>query len=131
MKEEDEVIAVYIFGSTFKKYKFKEDLDIAILVKDTALKEGITKLQNKFYTKLRYSLKRQDIDIVILNTASLLLKYQVIKEGKLVYEKDIEERIDFEVKTMLLYFDFLPIRELFWQDLLERVKNGRFAKSSY
>jgi len=124
----DILLAGYLFGSTLKPYKLKGDLDIGLLLEEDALKDGTLNIQNHFYLGLRNSLERQDIDVVILNRASLLLRYAVIKEGVLVYEKDRNRRIEFEVRTMLEYFDFSHVRRMFWQDTLERLRDGRFAK---
>jgi len=118
----------YLFGSTLKPYKLKGDLDIGLLLEEDALKDGTLSIQNHFYLGLRNSLERQDIDVVILNRASLLLRYAVIKEGVLVYEKDRNRRIEFEVRTMLEYFDFSHVRRMFWQDTSKRLRDGKFAK---
>ncbi|HEX28646.1 TPA: hypothetical protein ENG04_01020 [Candidatus Poribacteria bacterium] len=124
----DIVVVGYLFGSTLKPYRFKGDLDIGLLIEEDALREGTLKIRNKIYLKLRAFLEREDIDVVILNNAPPLLRYAVIKEGMLVYEKDEERRVDFEVKTMLEYFDFSRIMEMFWQDMRERIRDGRFAE---
>ncbi len=124
----DIVVAGYLFGSTLKRHKFKGDLDIGLLIEEDALKDGALKVQNRIYLGLRDCLNREDIDVVILNIAPPLFRYGVIKEGGLVYEKDRDRRIEFEVRTMLEHFDFLHIRRMFWQDRLERLKDGRFAK---
>lgn len=130
-QKQKSVIACYIFGSTLRPSKFKGDLDIAILVKEENLKNGITSVHNKIWLELSSFLKRKDIDLVILNVAPLLLKYEVVKNGKLIFERDIESRINFEVKTQLYYFDFLPIRRMFWKELVKRVEDGRFGEPSY
>ena len=124
----DVVLAGYIFGSTLKGHGFKEDLDIGFLVREEALKEGVLKLGNRMYMGLRKALGRDDIDVVILNDAPPLLRYAVVKEGVLVYEGDRDERIEFEVRAMLEYFDFQHIRRIFWEDTLKRLRDGRFAK---
>jgi len=124
----DITVAGYIFGSTLKGRGFKGDLDVGLLVEKEALEKGMIKVQNKIYMGLRKELGREDIDVVILNDAPPLLRYAVVKDGVLVYERDRDERIEFEVRTMLEYFDFQRIRKMFWNDMLERLKDGRFAK---
>jgi hypothetical protein len=47
-----------------------------------------------------------DVDLIILNTSSPLLKYQVIKHGKIIYSQNEEARIIFEVKAQREYLDF-------------------------
>ncbi|MCD5396379.1 MAG: nucleotidyltransferase domain-containing protein [Candidatus Pacebacteria bacterium] len=60
----------------------------------------------------------REVDVVILNTASPFLRFVVIKEGKLIYEKDKSQRIDFELKSLNEYFDYKPILELYRQKIL-------------
>ena len=124
----EDIVAAYLFGSTLKPRSFKGDLDIGFLLEEDALKGGTLPVRNRIYLELRKSLGRDDIDVVILNNAPLLLRYAVIKEGVLAYEKDTDRRIEFEVRTMLEHFDFSHIREMFWRDTLERLRDGRFAK---
>lgn len=125
------VVAGYLFGSTLKPYKFKGDLDIGLLLEENALKDGTLKIRNKIYLGLRDFLNREDIDVVVLNSAPALLRYAVIKEGILVYEKDRDRRIEFEVRTMFAHFDFSHIRRMFWRDMSERLRDGRFAKANH
>lgn len=129
LRKEDGVLAAYIFGSSINRKGVKRDLDIALLVEDEILEEAsITQIITSFYLKLSKLLKRKDIDIILLNRASLLFKYAVIKNGNLIYEKDEDKRIEFEVRAMRKYFDFLRIKKLFWKDFLNRLEDGRFAE---
>ena len=121
-------VVAYLFGSAIKPHKFKGDLDIALLVEEEALREGVIRVQTRIYLKLRRLLGRDDIDVVILNRASPLLKYAAISEGVLVYEKDEDRRVEFEVKTMLEHFDLSFLRRVLWEGIIGRVKDGRFAK---
>ena len=124
----DMVIAVYLFGSTLKPRGFKGDLDIALLVEERSLCEGVIRLQNRLYQRLRETLGRKDIDVVILNAAPSLLRYAAIKDGILICCRDDDKRVEFEVRTMLKYFDFSYLRRMFREDMLRRLRDGRFAK---
>jgi predicted nucleotidyltransferase len=127
----DSIIAGYLFGSTVKPQGFKGDLDIGLLLEKRVLVEGIIEVQTRIYLRLKEILEREDIDVVILNRSSPLLRYAVIKEGILLYEGNRDRRIEFEVRTMLEHFDLSFMRRLFWEEIVKRVKDGRFAKSDY
>lgn len=81
------------------------DFDFAIYLDKTA-KNNFSKIKIKLLTDLGKLLKTNKIDIVILNQSkNSELKYNVIKEGKLIYEK-VPYRILIEPKIMNEYFDF-------------------------
>lgn len=56
----------------------------------------------------------KNMDLVILNDiSSLFFKYAIIEESILLYEKNEEERIDFENRILSSYFDFRPFLTLY------------------
>jgi len=114
----------YLFGSRAKGLSADEsDFDIAVLFKEKpadplALKETtfLSLELNKFFpTKL---------DIVSLNDAPLLLKYEVVAHGQSIYCKNEAERIDFEVSVIKKYIDEEPVRNLYNQALYKRILQG-------
>jgi predicted nucleotidyltransferase len=103
-QEEDKVLVAYLFGSYAKGIQtIKSDIDIAILLKETPQK--MLDYYLRMTSKLSQVLK-SEVDLIVLNTAPPLLKYQVIKHGKLIHSKDEEARIKFEAKTQDEYLDF-------------------------
>lgn len=44
----------------------------------------------------------------------------IIKEGKIIFEKNHEKRVDFEFKTMREYYDFQPFLKEYNKIYLER-----------
>lgn len=54
------------------------------------------------------SLKKES-DVIILNEQkSVFFKYVILKEGKLILERDHRKRAEFEFKTLRDYYDFAP-----------------------
>ena len=111
----------YLFGSQTKGNAAKEsDFDIAVLFKNNpagplALKETtfLSLRLNKFFPA--------KIDIVSLNDAPLLLKYEVVAHGQPLYCENVAERICFEVSIIKEYIDEEPIRNLYNQALYKRI----------
>lgn len=64
----------------------------------------------------------KDVDIVSLNNASLLLKYEVIHDGIVI--KDDEERASFESLALREYFDFKYYSDIYDNVLLEKIRKG-------
>ena len=112
-RDRDEVSALYLFGSSAKGKKTKEsDIDIAVLLDGSWLhKKDIEKFRKKYYeASPHFSLRR--VDIVILNTAPVFLKYQVIKTGKILFDRNRKLRVGFTEKTINEYLDFKPILDV-------------------
>jgi len=63
-------------------------------------------------------LLKKETDVLILNTAFPFLRYVVLKEGKLIFDRDESQRIDFELKSINEYFDFRPVLEKYNNRLL-------------
>ena len=100
------IIAAYLFGSAAKKAdKPACDIDIALfLAPDQA--DAFDFLS--FSTHLEKDIGRR-VDLVVLNRAGEVLKYQVRKFGRLLFERDSKQRKRFEVLGRKHYEDFLHL----------------------
>lgn len=110
----------YIFGSIAQHTARPEsDVDIAVLLSDALSQEERFELRLKLIGAFSHILKKS-VDVVILNdTVSLFFKYVIIKEGRLLYQKSEEHRMDFESRLMSLYFDYQPFFEQYQQHYVE------------
>ena len=98
------ILAVYLFGSqSTGKAKPESDLDLAILLQP-GQEEDIPILE--LAVTLEKALGRR-VDLVILNRAGELLKYQVRRYGRLLYDRDPRLRKQFEVRGRKSFEDFL------------------------
>lgn len=101
-----EIKLVYFFGS---KSQSKDgplsDYDFGIYL-DSSDKNEMFDIRIKLQSKISEHLKTDKIDLVILNlTESPELKYNIIKEGKLIFEKK-PFKVLIEPKILNEYFDF-------------------------
>jgi len=55
----------------------------------------------------------------MLNRAAVELAFAVISRGKLLYQRNDAERIEYEAKVMGLYFDYLPVLRSQRDDILK------------
>jgi len=100
--KEFDISLIYIFGSFAKETNKKNsDIDIAFLLNGKI--DGYTKL--RLLGKLVDIFKREDIDLVILNNVNEVLKFQVIKHGKIIYMESLYTKVMFESRTMSEYMD--------------------------
>lgn len=114
------VKSAYIFGSraTGKAVK-NSDYDFAVLLDSSLSKGNRFDLKLELMAKLSRALGMDAVDVVVLNdVSSLFFKYIILKEGKLIYQKNDLETAEFESRTMGLYFDFSPFMEEYGRNYL-------------
>lgn len=125
LQPRSEVLFAYIFGSSVKGVFTQEsDIDIAVYLRD-----GIDPAEFVFslMPEIVQSTRCDKIDLVVLNRAPLSLKYIVQKDGRLVFERNADKRIDFETQTRMFFWDFLPHLEVYAFYMLQRLEEGTFG----
>lgn len=131
-KKRKEIQLAYLFGSVAEEKQTRlSDLDVAVLVEPNRLQELDQEplgYQAAITTDLMALLRTNDVDVVILNHATPLLAYEVVKYGIKVFCRDEAERIRFEVHTFQQYVDTKPLREIQHYYLTERIKNGTLTR---
>jgi hypothetical protein len=118
----------YLFGSQAKKKTTSlSDIDIAVLLPEGLKKEEMVSISLKLMGDFSSLLHIKQTDVIILNTAPLLLKFQVIKNGILLFNTDENKRIAFETSTRREYFDAVRFYNVQNQYLLKRLKEDRYG----
>ncbi|MBU1292035.1 nucleotidyltransferase domain-containing protein [Patescibacteria group bacterium] len=105
-KDFPKVKLVYFFGSRAENNASPlSDYDFAIYL-DEKDKKKMFEIKIKVQNKIVDILKTDKVDVVILNTTqSPDLKYDVIKNGQLIFEKE-PFKLTVEPKILNEYFDF-------------------------
>jgi hypothetical protein len=104
LQSHPEVVFAYLFGSLAKGEPMPlSDVDIAIFVNEV-VDFAETKLE--ILGRLTDILQTDEVDLVLLNTDNLPLVYNVLKNHKLIADKNPFERHIFESLAMRKYFDF-------------------------
>ncbi len=125
----DEVSALYIFGSFAKSKKTGEsDIDIAVIVDESKLKKRDFELLKKKYYAASPTFSMRSVDIVILNTAPPFLKYQVLKTGRVLFERNRRLRVRFTTKAIIEYLDYKPIMDTYLKALSKRIRSKRIGR---
>jgi predicted nucleotidyltransferase len=118
---------VYLFGSVARGEAGPlSDVDLGLLF-DPALSK-----ESRWNAALALSgdLQRIDgprIDVVILNEAPPALRDRVVREGRLLLDRDPPGRVEFEARALMEYLDFLPYIERFDRAILKRAREGRLG----
>jgi predicted nucleotidyltransferase len=110
------VVAAYLFGSVARgDFRPGSDVDLAVLFAEDPPRtlEGLgLDLADEIQSELRVP-----VQVVVLNTAPCDLVHRVLRDGRLLADRDPSSRIRFEVRVRNEYFDLQP--------LLERYRRGR------
>lgn len=101
------VVAAYLFGSEARgEASSRSDVDVAILLREphpATLAEAGFDLAAALSAELG-----RGVDLVVLNGAPVDLAARVLRDGRLLLDRDRSQRIGFEVRTRNEYFDLLP-----------------------
>lgn len=115
-------VFAYLFGSqaTGKADK-KSDFDFAVMLPKKYSKNKRFDIRLKMMAELSELLDYKKTDVVILNDiSSLLFKYAIIYEGKVIYENKIGEQVNYATYIQSEYFDFSPFLQEYNKLFLEK-----------
>ena len=115
-----EVKLAYVYGSQLKpKYVHKEsDIDIGILFKKTVPESEYFDRRLRIMDPLSKFFKIE-ADAVVLQQVPLLLRYVATCEGRYLYEEKKSDHVDYDVKIMREFADFLPFLEALNKEYVE------------
>lgn len=118
---------LYLFGSVATgKENSMSDIDLAVMV-DKSKIDNQTEFRLNLISDFMRILNRIDIDLVFLDTASLSLRYSVLEEGVLIFERDEYARKVFSFETVRDYLDFEPLAQVHKKALWQLAKEGRIG----
>lgn len=125
----EEVSALFVFGSIAKERQMPEsDIDIAVLVDERKLGgRSFEKLKRQYYAASPYFSMRA-VDIVVLNTAGTFLKYQILKNGHVLFDRNRRLRVRFAARALTEYLDFKYNMDIMLKGVTRRLKEGTFGR---
>ena len=129
-KDRGEMSAFYLFGSYAKGMQTTlSDVDLAVLLDKAVGPEQYLAERLRLMGELSVILGTDMFELVVLNEIPPNFAYRVIKDGELLYVRDeaASQLVDFKVRTMDRYFDFLPVQRLFSEGLAKRTREGVFG----
>ena len=103
------VVIAYLFGShAVGRAGPASDYDIAVLCAPELSSAEHGRWRLELIGRLIDVYHSDAIDLVILNDAPPLLRFEVIRVRHVLYNRDDEARVAFEVRTMQEWFDWEP-----------------------
>lgn len=106
--------AVYLFGSVARREAGSDsDVDVAIL-----FAEDPPRTLEGLHFDLERELERlldRPVQLVVLNRAPAFPVHRVLRESRLLSNRDPSKRVRFEVRKRNEYFDLQPILRRYWK----------------
>ncbi|NBC18065.1 MAG: nucleotidyltransferase domain-containing protein [Bacteroidetes bacterium] len=108
---------VYVFGSATQTQPLRPDSDIDLAVLPARPLDAVARwdLQERLATLLR-----RDVDLVDLRSASTVMRIQVLRTGRVLYEVDVVTRQRFEMYALSAYALLNEERAAILADIHER-----------
>jgi uncharacterized protein len=119
-----EIQFAWIYGS-FTRHEAFQDIDLALYIS-----RMICDMDPYALYKLQMQVAREveekiispvPVDVRVLNDAPVEFQYEVIKTGRLVYERNREQRTDYEADIISRYLDLRYLFDRMDQAFLARV----------
>lgn len=109
LAQDERVLAVWGFGSRARGEATETcDVDVAVLLdRPVSLMEEL-----RLRSRVVQELARDDVDLVILNQAPPLLRYEAIAAGCRLFARDEDQALDFEVRAARECWDTAHLREV-------------------
>ena len=105
----EEILEAYLFGSRARgRARRDSDVDVAVYVDEARVRASAWGYRADLTTDLMVALGTNDVDVVVLNRASILLYHRVLRDGVRVLSRDLRATTTRAGQALSRYFDFLP-----------------------
>ncbi len=113
--EKRKIIFAYLFGSQADGTAVESsDVDIAVMFADKVDEDERFKNRLRLITELSSVFNGKKVKVVSLNdTRDILFKFAIVQPGKILFKKDYDALLDFDLKTTNEYYDFKPFLEMY------------------
>ncbi len=124
------IVAAYLFGSRATGQVHPgSDYDLAVLFKDYDPGKHNLAFRLNLAEEISQLVGTQ-VDLIFLQNVPILMRYEIVATGKVVYCTDDDFRTDFEDIAFRDYLDFRPFIEQFYREAGEAVRDGHFFVES-
>lgn len=105
---DDGPLCAYLFGSVARGEPSARDVDVAVLYAlrpPSTLESPCLALEGELERELR-----RPVQVIDLHRAPADLVHRVLRDGRILLDRDPSRRIAFEVRRRAEYFDLEPVR---------------------
>ena len=119
------VLLLYLHGSYAKGTPAPlSDIDLAVLLEPECGRDY--RVHGDLLMALQETCGRNDIDLVIFNTAGPIIRDRVIRHGRLLYARREAQRIAFEADALKRAMDFSYYSKVYDDALFRQLREGRW-----
>lgn len=121
------VHTAYLFGSRATGNAYEDsDYDIGCLFKKYDPKHHNIDFIVALQMELEEALAPMAVDLLLLDSAPIVLRYEVISGGIVLFCEGDDFRTDFEDMVLRDYLDFKPFLDQYDREVLEAIQGGHF-----
>lgn len=108
----DGVVAAMLVGSQARGQAHAlSDVDVAVWHEPKLASAERLKLRLELVEAASKALHTDEIDIILLNEASPLMRHRAVRDGRQLLQRDRKARVQLESKALLDYLDTAPLRQ--------------------
>lgn len=119
----------YLHGSVARGCPLPtSDVDVAVLLTELPPPYDRLRLEFDIQAALEDACGLSNLDVRAINKAPLMVQGHIIQEGVLLYNRDKDRRVAFEVLTRKKFFDYRPTAERMEQAFLDDVRRKGLSR---
>lgn len=127
--DRQQVAAAYVFGSHARGTAGPlSDVDVAVWAAPGLTARERFELRLKLANAAQRALGGTEVDLVVLDDASPLLRHRAWRDGELLIDRDARTRVRDEARALVEYLDTKPLREQTASGVRHRLEDGRFGR---
>ncbi len=127
-QKEEYVELAYLFGSVAEgKAGVLSDIDIGVYLSESLTKAQRNHKRIELIGSLVTLLKRDSIDLLIINDTPPVLSFEIIRPNVLIHARDRSLKVDVEQRIMSMYLDWKYYEDRLNQNLLKRIMERGLA----
>lgn len=104
------------------------DVDLAVWLVPGLERERLLALTDELLEGAVAALGTDEVDLVVLNDATPLMRHNAMRDGIRLVERDHAARVRLEARGLLDYLDTVPLRATLAQGVRRRTAEGRFGR---
>ncbi|MBN1442914.1 MAG: nucleotidyltransferase domain-containing protein [Planctomycetes bacterium] len=124
-----DIVLLYLHGAHARGTQGAlSDLDLAVLLAPTARRSFDARLE--LVARLEEVSRRDDVDIVVLNDAGVIISDRVVRSGRLVFARSEREKVRFEDHAIKAALDFQHFSREYDEALFRELSEGKIRGRS-
>jgi predicted nucleotidyltransferase len=127
--DRDGVAAAFIFGSRARGRSGPlSDVDLAVVLSPGVERAAAGSLRLDLARAAGEVLGSGEVDVVLADLATPLLRHRIARDGKLIIDRDPRTRIAFQADALRDYLDTASLRDRLREGIRQRLEEDRFGR---